>query len=266
MISSIEDVILLHQNKGKIEDAYVKIHIDEKILNLNIFTMKITNVESTKKDVDIWNERVITEIRKNRTLEKEINEFTSIFELLNKYRVKSGMIEKTECPDFVLTRNDKKIGIEITKIYVGYDWMLEKISNEIKLYKMENSDIEGYLEYRKAGDKLELYNRNGQVILTPKLFPKMNEEYEINIKNKIFEKIRKLMDDYKKYDINVIYADITSPEYFEDVTDLDKFTNEISYYITHLESNMSFAEYKLILKINNKWIEINLNDSSYRIL
>lgn len=266
MISSIEDVILLHQNKGRIEDAYIKIHIDERVLNLNVFTMKITNVESTKKDVDIWNEKIIAEIKKNRALEKEINEFISIFELLNKYRIKSGKIEKTECPDFVLTRNDKKVGIEITKIYVGYDWMLEKISNEIKLYKMENSDIEGYLEYRKAGDKLELYNKNGKVVLAPKLFPKMNEEYDINIKNKIFEKIRKLMDDYKKYDTNIIYADVTSPEYFEDVTDLDKFTSEISYYIAHLENDISFAEYKLVLKINNKWIEINLNNCSYRII
>ena len=74
------------------------------------------------------------------------------------------------------------------------------------------------------------------------------------------------MDNYKKYDINIIFAEITSPEYFEDITDLDKFSKEIMYYIAHLEGNLSLLEYRLIIKINKKWIEINLKNGTYQAI
>ena len=32
MIKSIDDVVYLHENKGNIEDAYIDIHFDDKIL------------------------------------------------------------------------------------------------------------------------------------------------------------------------------------------------------------------------------------------
>ena len=104
------------------------------------------------------------------------------------------------------------------------------------------------------------------MILAPKFFPMMNEEYQIKIKNKIYEKIRKQVDEYKQFDLNIIYADITNPEYFDDITDLDSFSQEVYYYINHLDVNMDFATYKLILKMNSKWIELNLNDGSYKII
>ena len=94
----------------------------------------------------------------------------------------------------------------------------------------------------------------------------MNEEYQIKIKNKLYEKIRKQVDEYKQFDLNIIYADITNPEYFDDITDLDSFSKEVVYYINHLDVNMDFATYKLILKMNSKWIELNLNDGSYKLI
>ena len=136
MVTSIDDIIELHKNAGNIEDAYIKIHIDDKTLNLNIFTMKITSVDASKADVDLWNERITLELHKNKKLEKEIKEFCVVFELLNKMKIRSGKIIKEESPDFCIKRNNKTIGIEITKIYVGYDWMVEKISNDIKEYRL----------------------------------------------------------------------------------------------------------------------------------
>lgn len=266
MVNSIDDMIELHKKSGNIEDAYIKVHLDDKILNFNIFTLKFTAVDASKYDVDIWNNRIEQEIRKNKTLEKEIKEFISLFELFNKLKIRSGNLEKRERPDFLLNRNGKMIGIEITKIYVGYDWLLERLSREIKEYHLADIDVEGYIEHKKASDKIEISSEKGKIFLSPKIFSATNEEYEIKIKNKIFEKIRKQLDEYEKYDINIIYADITSPEYFDDITDLDAFSKEILYYISHLEENLDILEYRLIIKINNKWIEINLNNGSYKIL
>ena len=266
MVNSIEDIIELHKDSGNIEDAYLKIHIDNKILNLNLFSLKVTAIEAEREDIEIWNDRIAQELKKNKKLEKETKEFASVFELLNKLKIKSGIINKNECPDFVIKRKKQTIGIEVTKIYVGYDWMVEKIESEIKEYKLEKDDIEGYIEYRKAGDKIEFFDENGKTLLSPKLFPMMNEEYQIKIKNKLYEKIRKQIDEYDQFDLNIIYAEITSPEYFDDITDLEAFSKEVVYYMNHLDANTNFASYKLIIKINSKWIELNLNDGTYKII
>lgn len=266
MLNSIEDIIELHKNSGNIEDAIVKIHIDEKVLALNTFSLKVTAIDADKKDIEIWNDRIKQELKKDNQLEKEVSEFESVFELIDKARIKKGRIEKSECPDFVITQEEKTIGIEVTKIYVGYEWMVEKIQSEIKEFKLENEDIEGYIEYKKAGDKVEVYNKKGELLLSPKVLPQVAEEYQIKIKNKIYEKIRKLVDDYKKYNTNIIYANIVNSEYFEDIADLDGFTNEIMYYLRHLDANIDKSEYKLILKINLKWIEIDLNEGVYKRL
>ena len=266
MVSSIENIIELHKSSGNIEDAYIKIHIDEKILNLNIFSLKVTAIEADVEDVEIWNDRISQELKRDRELEKEAKEYASVFELLNKLKIKSGFIQKSECPDFMITKNNQTVGIEVTKIYVGYDWMVEKIEADIKEYRLEKNDIEGYIEYKKAGGKVELFDENGKILLSPKLLPKMNEEYQIKIKNKLYEKIRKQVDEYKQFDLNIIYADITNPEYFDDITDLDSFSKEVVYYINHLDVNMDLATYKLILKMNSKWIELNLNDGSYKLI
>jgi hypothetical protein len=80
MVNSIEDIVELHKNHGLIEDAYIKIHLDEKILNLNLFTMQVNTIQAEKSDLEIWQDRINEEIKKDRQLEKEINEFITIFE------------------------------------------------------------------------------------------------------------------------------------------------------------------------------------------
>ena len=229
--------------------------------------MQVNTIHAEKSDLDIWQERINEEIKKNRKLEKEINEFITLFEYLQKFKIRHGEVIKSECPDFIIKRNEKTIGIEITKIYVGDDWLYEKLSNEIAKYRIKKDEIAGYIEYKKASDKIETFKlKHGKFIISPKITPKMNEEDQINIKNKIFEKIRKLLDDYCKCDINIIYANITSPEYLEDITDIDGFIKEIQYYMAHLDANLTDREYKLVLKMNRKWIEINLNEGTYKLI
>ena len=88
----------------------------------------------------------------------------------------------------------------------------------------------------------------------------------IKIKNKIFEKIRKLFDEYSKYDENIILADIVSPEYFGNVDDIIKFNDEITFYINHLEENFDEKDYILILKIGEKIGKIDLKKHTYEVL
>lgn len=266
MENPIYNILNSHKSSGEIRDAYVRVHMDDMILNLNTFTLKMTKLKASQKDLAIWNGMVDEELERDKRLQKEVNEFVTVFKLLNKFRVRSGVLSKTECPDFVLERKNKRIGIEVTKIYVGYDWLVEKLSKDMEEYKIDGDNVEGYIEYKKASDKIEVYNDGRRIILSPKINPELEEMYNINIKNKIFEKIRKLLDNYQKYDINIIFAEITSPEYFDDITDLDSFSKEIRYYIMHLEESMSSLEYKLIIKINKKWIEINLKDGTYKTI
>ncbi len=266
MVNSIEDIIELHKSSGNIEDAYIKIHIDDKIMNLNTFTMRITAVDATKEDLNIWNNRINKEIKKNRELEKEIKEFYSVFELLNKVKIRSGKLVKSECPDFILEKNGVTIGIEVTKIYSGPEWLVDELEAEIEEYKIDSDEVDGYLVHKKASQKVEYDKKTHEVKFGEKSFPMETEEYDIKIKNKILEKIRKQIDDYKKCDINVVYANIMSPEFFYAITDLDSFTKEISYYIAHLEANMDIADYRLVIRINSTWIEINLNTGTYEII
>lgn len=261
-----KELIKFHRSKGKIKEAYVNVSIENHIVKLNVFSMQLKPVSSVKDLTPKWQLLLNREIHKDKQLEKEVREFQSIFDLLSKYHMQSGIISKSESPDFIIQKRGKSLGIEITKIYVGYDWMLEKISNEIKEYRLNKEDARDYIDYKKANDKVEILENNGEIIISPKLFPMMNTEYSVMIKNKILEKIRKLFDDYQKYDENVIYAEITSPEYFEDVTDLDAFSEEIFYYISHLEELLDEREYKLVIRLNRKWIELDLKTGKYQTL
>lgn len=117
MLNSIESIIELHNSSGNLEDSYIDIHFDDKILKLNTFTLKFRSVNTEKEETRMWNNRLNFELRKNRNLEKEVKEFRILFEALEKLKIKKGYIEKYERPDFILEIDNKKIGIETTKIY-----------------------------------------------------------------------------------------------------------------------------------------------------
>ena len=87
-----------------------------------------------------------------------------------------------------------------------------------------------------------------------------------SLKNKILEKLRKQIDEYCKCDINIVYAYITSPEYFDEITDLDEFSKELQYYMAHLEADLTEEKYKLVLKINQRWIEFDLSEGTYIVV
>lgn len=266
MINSIEDIIELHESRGNIEDSIIEMHFDELILRLNIFTLKFSTVNGERNETKRWNKRIEFEIRKDRKLYKEIREFRTLMSALNRLKIRKGYLEKRECPDFVLEHDGKKIGIEITRIYSGNDWAAEKLNDEIKTYGIEPKEVQGYIEYRKLNNKIKTYQLKDNLVIEPFNKKEENGLLNIKIKNKIFEKIRKLFDEYSKYDENIILADIVSPEYFGTVDDIIKFNDEITFYINHLEENFDEKDYILILKIAEKIGKIDLKKHTCEVL
>ena len=92
------------------------------------------------------------------------------------------------------------------------------------------------------------------------------KEYIIEIKNKIFEKIRKLIDDYKRYEKNIIFVEVVSPRYFNTEEEIQKLNQELQYYISHLDGFDDEREYELILKTSTRWNCFHLTNGSYEDL
>ena len=263
MLNSIDDIISLHTSAGKIEDAVKKIHIDNKVLPINTFTLIVTRGNASREEFRRWNVTINNEIKKDINMQKEIREFISIFRMFNKLKIRSGYISKNEMPDFVLERNNKKIGIEITRIYVGNDWVAEKLSEDIQAYKLRKNEIEGYIQYRKFQNRIKTYAIRGGIVIAPAYDEVSVNEYIIEIKNKLFEKIRKLIDDYAKYDENIICAEIVTPRFFNSDEEIKQLNEEIKFYIAHLDGINDDNEYKLILSNKEKWTIFNLKNGTY---
>lgn len=264
MINSITDIVNLHKDRGFIEEGIIKIHIDNKVMPFNIYTLKVRKGNIPKEEVRKWNEIINEEVKKDRNLYKETKEFRSLFLLFEKLKIKIGYIEKSETPDFIYTKNEKTTGIEITKIYVGNEWVAQKLYEDIRAYKLRKNEIEGYVQYKKYQDKIKTVSIRGGIVISPITNDALIDDYIIEIKNKIFEKIRKLIDDYQKFDKNIIFADIVSARYFNSEEEIEKLSKEIKFYINHLDGINDEREYTLILRTTNYWIKFNLQDGIYK--
>lgn len=263
MLTSIDDVVNLHVSTGKIEESIRKIHIDNKVLMLNTFTMRVARGNASKEETRRWNILINNEIRKDRNLQKETREFVSVFKMFNKLGIRSGVVTKSEMPDFVLERNGQKIGIEITKIYVGNDWVAEKLSEDIQAYKLRKNEIDGYIAYRKFQNKIKTYSVRGGIVIAPTYDEVSLNDYIVEIKNKLFEKIRKQIDDYNKYNQNIIYAEIVTQKFFNSEEEIKKLNEEIKFYVAHLDGINDANEYKLILSNKDNWTEFDLKAGTY---
>lgn len=144
--------------------------------------------------------------------------------------------------------------------------MPEKIYEDIRTYNIDKKDVEGYIEYKKLNNKILTYKIKENLVIKPINKQEETLDFEVKLKNKILEKIRKMFDEYKNYDTNIILANVVSPKYFEDVNNIEKFNNELIFYINHLEANMENKEYILLLKLDKKWIKFDLKNRTYDIL
>lgn len=265
MISSIEDIVDLHVPKGNIEDAYIRIHIDNKVMLLNKYTLRVRRGNAPRNEVKDWNLDIYGCVKKNRNLTREVKEFISLFEYFERVKIKSGYIEKSETPDFILTRDNKKTGIEITKIYIGNDWIADKLSEEIKEFRLRKNDVEGYIEYKKYKDRVTTYKVRGGLAILPNISEISVDDYIVELKNKIFTKVRKLSDDYNKFENNVIFVDVVSSNIFKESFDKNKMCEELNYYVTCIESNFENLSAKVVLKLGNEFIEYDLTNRNYKV-
>ena len=144
--------------------------------------------------------------------------------------------------------------------------MPEKIYEDIRTFNIDKKDVEGYIEHKKLSNKIYTYKIKENLVIKPINKQEETLNFEVKLKNKILEKIRKMFDEYKNYDTNIILANIVSPKYFEDANNIEKFNSELNFYINHLEANMEHKEYILLLKLDKKWIKFDLKNRTYDIL
>lgn len=219
----------------------------------------------TKEEAKRWNLTIHNEVKKDRNLYKETKEFVSLFQLFNRLGIKSGYVKKSESPDFIISRNGEDTGIEITRIYVGNDWIAEKVAEEIKAFRERKRDVAVYDEYRRFRSKIVSFRiRGGTVIMAMGEDEISKKEYLVEIKNKIFEKIRKLIDDYKKCKNNIIFVDVVSSLYFSDEEDIKSLNEELKFYISHLDGFSDEGEYNLVLKSGECWTSFDLKNGKYK--
>lgn len=152
------------------------------------------------------------------------------------------------------------------KYILGNDWVPEKIYEDIRTYNMDKKDIDGYIEYKKYTNKIIKYKIKENLVIKPLNKNEDTLNYEVKLKNKLLEKVRKMFDEYINCDINIILANVVSPKYFEDIYNLENFNKELTFYINHLEANTINKEYVLLLKLDKKWVKFDLNNHTYEEL
>lgn len=131
---------------------------------------------------------------------------------------------------------------------------------------MDKKDIEGYIEYKKFTNKIITYKIKENLVIKPRNKKEDTLDFEIKLKNKLLEKIRKMFDEYANYDTNIILANIVSPKYFEDINNIEKFNQELTFYINHLEVNFLNKEYILLMKLDKKWLKFDLKTHTCEIV
>lgn len=266
MIEEVYDkIIKSHKREGKIEEAYLSIQFKKEKIFYNHFTLRLKRWSGTKFDVDDANGQLLKRIKRNPQLYKEIREFNLIFRFFKKLKIQSGYLKKSETPDFILERGSKKSGIEVTRIYAGNDWVAEKMHHDIQAYRLQAKELPGYMKQKKYDGKIITYQTQKGIVVKAVKEKENRKEEMIQIKNKIFEKIRKQADDYTKYDENFIFAEIVFTDYNE-LERIEELQKEINFFVSHLDIVFGQAEFHLILKLGNTWTDFNLKTGTHIVL
>ena len=259
---NIEELIASHRSKGDIENHDGVTIIDDNLIRYNKYTLRLSRINTSQAQVNYYNAQVVRYLKTKTTIYKEIREFNQVFKFLSKLNITSGFIKKMETPDFELFKAGKSYGIEVTRIYTGNDWVAEKIHNDIDAYKLSKDTYKDYISSSKYANRVLLRLKNDAVKVEAVKEKDFQEDEIIQIKNKLFEKIRKMMDEYQKFDINYIFADVVYAGY-KQIKSYRELSDEINYYISHLDVNFGNVEFHLVLKTGNKYIDFDIKNNSY---
>ena len=72
-------------------------------------------------------------------------------------------------------------------------------------------------------------------------------------------------DFVEKYDVNYIFAEIVYTGY-KQIESYGDLSNEINYYVSHLDTNFDKTEFHLILKNGNMYVDFDLKNRNYKFL
>jgi protein-tyrosine phosphatase len=170
----IKEIINNHKSKGMIEDSTCVTIIDDCLVKYNKYNLKLKRINGSSFNTNYYNSKIITELKKDSELYKEIREFNLLFRFFNKLNIKNGYIRKIERPDFEFTLGGTSYGIEVTRLYTGNDWVAEKIHNEIVAFNLTNK-FPNDITYKR----LDLRDEPDQPIIE-----KMKEAYDFIKENK----------------------------------------------------------------------------------
>jgi len=261
----IKEVINNHRSKGMIEEAMCVTIIDNQLIKYNRYNLKLKRINISNFDINYYNSKILTELKKNSQLYKEIREFNLLFRFFKKLSINNGYIKKTESPDFEFTSNGISYGIEVTRLYTGNDWIAEKIHNEIVAYNLTNKQLKEYITKSNYQNRIKTFSNDDKIKVKAIKDEYFEKEEIIQIKNKLFEKIRKQLDDYKKYDINYIFAEIVYTGY-KQIDSYKDFSDEINNYISHLDISFDNTEFHLILKNGNVFVDFDLKNRTFKYI
>lgn len=254
-----------HVNKGEIGNRYAVTIIDNSLVKFDKFTLKLSRLHGSHMDMRVQNAQLIKLIKAKSNLYKEIREFNLLFRFFNKLGICEGFIRKTERPDFEFNHNGMNYGIEVTRIYTGNDWAAEKVNTEITSYKMTNEQFYNYIHHGNYNSKVKVEDKNKRHIVKAIKHSEFKEDEINKIKNKLFEKIRKQIDEYDKFDINYIFAEVVFTGYKE-LKDIVKLNEELHYFVSHLDIIWGKNKFHLLLKVGNTFIDFNLRKGTYKII
>ena len=212
----IKEIIASHKSKGMIEQNTGVTIIDNNLVKYNRYTLKISKIKASDFDVNYYNAHLIKEVKKDSNFYKEIREFNQLFKFFEKLDIKKGYIKKTETPDFEFSKDGNYYGIEITRIYTSNDWVAEKVHTDVIAYKLSGQRFKDYLKQKKFENRVKASTQSdGKLSIEAVRNEVFSDEEVTQIKNKIFEKIRKQFDDYHIYEYNCIFAEIVYSGYKE---------------------------------------------------
>ncbi len=265
-LNYVDEIISCHKSKGMLENSYGVTIIDNNIVRFNKYTLKISKIKASDIDINYYNANIIKQVRQDSVFFKEIKEFNQVFRFFDKLGIKRGYIKKTENPDFEFTKDGTSYGIEVTRIYTGNDWVAEKMHNDITAYKLENKTLKEFVSSSRYAQRVKTIQKNdGEVSISAVKDESFTDAEVVQIKNKLFEKIRKQIDDYLKFDVNYIFAEIVYSGY-KDFASYEELNQEISYYVNRLDGNFGKTAFHLILKNGNNFIDFDLKNNTFKLL
>lgn len=258
----IKDIIACHRSKGNIDESTAVTIIDNDLFKINKYTLKLSRINSSGLQVSVYNAQVLKYIKSKTNLYKEIREFNQLFKFFDRVGIKTGFIRKTETPDFELFKMGKSYGIEVTKIYTGNDWVAEKIHNDITAYKLSGSKFKDYMSSSRYSQRIKAYVKDDKIKVKAIKEEDFLDAEITQIKNKLFEKIRKQLDDYQKFDFNYIFAEVVYSGY-KAIKSYEVLNQEINYFVSHLDVNFGNVDFHLVLKVGNRYVDFDIKNGSF---